>query len=269
MEVKPGGNVKRWELSYPYFEYSQSFKDNSTPWAGHKCFGYNLVKNLEPGLVVELGAWKGSSFYAFCQAVKDKKSKTKLIAIDTWQGDLHAGKYSDDVFNGFKAILAQYYKDVPASYIRKSFSDAVVDFDDHSIDLLHIDGFHTYEAVSTDFNTWKSKMKKNGIVLFHDISEHKEDFGVYKFWAEIKQQYKYCLEFSHSHGLGVLFMGEDEYNMVAPAFESDKLKCIQYSYEATKDELRDVQISLRELAEIKVSKYWLLKERVKKLAGKG
>ena len=259
---------RQWKIINPYFEYSGSFEDNSTPWAGHKCFSYNLIRNLEPSLVVELCTWKVSSFYSFCQAVKDIKGKTKLVAIDTWQGDSHAGKYTDEVFDTFKEILSKYYKDVPAGFIRKTFDDAVADFEDGTIDILHIDGFHTYEAVSKDFNTWKSKLKKDAIVLFHDISEHREGFGVYKFWAEVKSSYK-TLEFTHSHGLGILFNSDKRYDIIAPTFASDQLKCLQYSYEATKDELRDDQVKIRELAEIKVSRYWLMKERVKKLLGKG
>ncbi len=260
--------MKQWELIYPYFEYTESFEDNSTPWSGHKCFGYNLVRNLQPGLIVELGSWKGTSFYSFCQAAKDSKSKTKLVAIDTWQGDTHAGLFGDKVFNDFKSILSKYYNGVSANYIRKSFDDAVKDFEDHTIDVLHIDGFHTYQAVSNDFNTWKSKVKADGVILFHDINETKNDFEVYRFWTEIKDKYKTCLEFSHSHGLGILFLDEEKYKFVAENFESDKVKCLEFSYQLTKAQLFKDQLQIRELADIKASKYWLLKERVKKLLGK-
>lgn len=260
--------VKQWEITHPYFEYRDSFKDNSTPWAGHKCFGYNLVSNLEPGIVVELGTWKGTSFYSFCQAAKDKKLSTKLVAIDTWQGDIHAGRYGDEVFEQFKQILARYYPDVQASSIRQTFNDAVKQFDDQSIDILHIDGFHTYEAVSNDFNTWKNKMKENGIILFHDISEQQDDFGVYKFWAEIKAAYKNCLEFTHSHGLGVLILDDEIYNLIAAHFVRDRIKCLQYSYQVTKHELFEANAALRELAEIKNSKFWKAKEAAKRLLGR-
>lgn len=260
--------TEQWEIGYPYFEYTESFKDNSTPWAGHKCFGYNLVKNLEPKLVVELGSWKGTSFYSFCQAAKDKKLNTKLVAIDTWQGDEHAGKFGDEVFNQFKLLLSKYYPDVQASYMRQTFNDAVNSFENHSIDILHIDGFHTYEAVSNDFNTWKDKVKKNGIILFHDTRVQQDDFGVHKFWAEIKEQYKNCLEFSHSHGLGVLILDDELYNHMAAHFVRDRIKCLQYSYQVTKHELFEANYALRELAEIKNSKYWKLKERLKKILGR-
>jgi hypothetical protein len=260
--------TKQWEIGYPYFEYSESFKDNATPWAGHKCFGYNLVKNLEPELIVELGSWKGTSFYSFCQAAKDQKLNTKLVAIDTWQGDDHAGHFGDAVFVEFKRLLATYYSSVQASFIRRTFNEAVSSFTDNSIDILHIDGFHTYEAVSNDFNTWIGKVKKTGIILFHDISVKEGDFGVHKFWDEIKAKYTNTLHFSHSHGLGILVLDDEIYQHMKANFYADKIRCMQYSYQVTKGELYEANIMLRELADIKNSKYWKLKEKAKKLLGR-
>lgn len=260
--------TNQWETTYPYFEYNESFKDNATPWAGHKCYGYNLIKNLQPGLVVELGSWKGTSFYSFCQAAKDNRLNTKLVAIDTWQGDTQAGMFGNDVFSQFTGLLSKYYVNVQASYLRKTFNEAVNEFEDHSIDILHIDGFHTYEAVSNDFNTWKNKVKPNGVILFHDIKEQKDDFGVYKFWDEVKEQYKTCLEFSHSHGLGILILDNELYAHLAEHFVRDRIQCLQYSYQTTKKELFETNYATRELAEIKASKFWKLKGALKKILGR-
>jgi Methyltransferase domain len=260
--------TKEWEITYPNFEYTELFKDNATPWAGHKCFGYNLIKNLQPGLVVELGSWKGTSFYSFCQAAKDYKLNSRLVAIDTWQGDTQAGMFGDEVFNHFKQLLSKCYGGVNANFLRKTFDEAVNEFADQSIDVLHIDGFHTYDAVSYDFNTWKGKVKKTGVILFHDIKEQKDDFGVYRFWAEIKERYKNCLEFSHSHGLGILILDDGLYNHMAQHFVRDRIKCLQYSYQSTKHELFEANYAIRELADIKASKFWKLKEGAKKLLGR-
>ena len=215
-----------------------------------------------------MGSWKGTSFYSFCQAAKDTKRKTKLVAVDTWQGDSQAGVFGNEVFEQFNLLLAKHYKDVNAGYIRQTFNEAVKQFEDHSIDILHIDGFHTYEAVSNDFNTWKGKVKENGIILFHDISVKEGDFGVYKFWDEIKSIHKNCLHFSHSHGLGILILDDELYQLMAKDFYVDRIKCLQYSYQATKAELFETGYAVRELADIKASKFWKAKETLKKLLGR-
>ena len=91
--------------------------------------------------------------------------------------------------------------------IRKTFDEAVLGFKDDSIDILHIDGLHTYEAVKHDFETWLPKVNQNGIVLFHDIKVGEDDFGVYKLWEELKKKYA-TIEFFQSFGLGVLFLNK-------------------------------------------------------------
>jgi glycosyltransferase involved in cell wall biosynthesis/SAM-dependent methyltransferase len=85
-----------------------------------------------------------------------------------------------------------------------TFDEAVAQFQDQSVDLLHIDGLHTYEAVRHDFESWLPKLAPGALVLFHDNMETHGDFGVWKFWAELKQKHPQNFEFRHSHGLGVI-----------------------------------------------------------------
>ena len=73
------------------------------------------------------------------------------------------------------------------------------------ISLLHIDGLHTYEAVKHDFETWEPKV--TDVIMLHDICvPDNPDFGVWKLWAEIKNDK--CFEFNHCHGLAVFCKSE-------------------------------------------------------------
>jgi hypothetical protein len=83
------------------------------------------------------------------------------------------------------------------------FADALNHFDNESIDLLHIDGLHTYDAVKEDFTTWYPKVKPGGVILFHDVYARMMDFGAWKYWQEIAKEYP-SFEFRHGFGLGVL-----------------------------------------------------------------
>lgn len=157
---------------------------------------------------MELGSHWGASYAAFCQAVAEHGIDTRCYVVDTWQGDEHAGFYPEDVFRTLDTFNRESFVEF-SSLMRMTFDQAVSSFEDGSIDLLHIDGLHTYEAVRHDFETWLPKMSDRGIVLFHDISVRRDDFGVWKLWEELTPRYPH-LAFDHSAGLGVLFVGENQ-----------------------------------------------------------
>ena len=85
------------------------------------------------------------------------------------------------------------------------------------IDILHIDGLHTYEAVKNDFTNWSPFVKEEGIVLFHDIAV--QSFGVKEFFRELTGGYK--LFFLHSAGLGIFTRNKDLRDKIMNAFSQN------------------------------------------------
>lgn len=193
-----------WTSYKPEFDYERKHPliTEISAWRGHQQFAYDFIRWLKPKTIVELGTHWGLSFFSFCQAVVDGGFNTKSYAVDTWLGDSHAGYYQEEVYKTVLSVTQTYYSST-AKLMRSTFDDALASFEDESIDVLHIDGFHTYKAVSHDYYTWLPKVARNGIVLFHDISVKVLGFEVYWLWEELKQHPH--LEFQHCNGLGILF----------------------------------------------------------------
>jgi hypothetical protein len=175
----------------------------TTPWSGHRWFGYDLVRWLEPKRFVELGTHWGCSFFALTQAVLDGDLQTECHSVDTWEGDPDAGFYGPEVYESFSSIVGTWLRSVDIRIHRMTFDKALPTFEDESIDLLHIDGYHSYEAVSHDFETWLPKVAPNGIVLFHDVNPDSE-YGSAIYWKKLQEEYP-GFAFPHNFGLGVLF----------------------------------------------------------------
>jgi hypothetical protein len=176
-------------------------------WLGHIPFAMSLIEMNRPRTFVELGTLRGDSYCAFCQAIQATNSGTKAFAIDTWRGDIHIGALSDKLLHELRAHHDPLYKSF-STLIQSDFDAAVSRFEDASIDLLHIDGCHTYDAVKHDYETWLPKLSPRAVVLFHDTANRSTDFGVWKFWAEISNAHPH-FEFQHAQGLGILAVGTE------------------------------------------------------------
>lgn len=176
-------------------------------WWQHVPIAHWLVDMIKPITIVELGSHYGVSLFAFCEAAERFSPKTFIYAVDTWEGDEHAGSYSDDVYNQVAEHWSKHHR-TRARLIRSTFDEAVKYFEEASIDLLHIDGLHTYEAVKHDFETWLPKMKEDSIIVFHDINVRERDFGVWRLWQELRSMSDHSTyEVSNGHGLGMLIKG--------------------------------------------------------------
>ena len=149
---------------------------------------------------------RGFSYFAFCQAVQRLQLDTHCFAVDHWIGDAHAGFYGADVYRDV-CRHNRRYADF-SRLIRADFADASRMFADGAIDLLHIDGCHTYQAVRRDFETWLPKLSERGVVLLPRHGRVSQGFRSLPARDELRERYPH-FEFTHGHGLGVVGIGTE------------------------------------------------------------
>jgi len=185
-------------------------------WKGHRKFAEWLVDSINPKTIVELGVDYGYSTFVFGNTLQRNKEKKNIIGvitgIDLFMGDEHAGLRNTQDF-----VLGKI-KEYNLSQIVIQHAD----FTQFSklwskpIDILHIDGLHTYEAVKQDFTNWSPFVRKNGIILFHDVAI--PEFGIRDFFKELTDGYR--LYFVQSAGLGIYTKNKILYDKILNAFDN-------------------------------------------------
>ncbi len=215
--------AEKWHIGNPVFESDEICVHHRVwPWNGHRLFAYDLVRFMKPDSIVELGTYWGTSYFSFCQAVKDQDLATEIIAVDTWTGDEHTGSYEENAFETVNKTVDTCFPDLNTRLLRMYFKQALEQIEDNTIDIMHIDGCHNYDAAQEDYTTWLPKLREGGVVLMHDIADSC-DYGSVKFWNELRNQHP-AFTFQHSWGLGVLFpKGDIVYQQMLENNFEDKL----------------------------------------------
>ena len=195
-------------------------------WHEHKPFACDVLNLIKPKIFVELGTHYGDSYFSFCQTNRELELGVKCYAIDNWKGDSQSGLYDEEIYQKVSTYNRENYRNF-SELIRSDFDDAIDCFENSSVDLIHIDGHHTYQSIENDFNNWLPKVSEDGVILLHDIMVRSNDFGVWKFWEIIKKNYLTC-SFVHGHGLGVIFKSNKKQNIELSAFIESLIKCKYY-----------------------------------------
>jgi predicted O-methyltransferase YrrM len=167
-----------------------------------------IVASIRPKKVLEIGTFQGGTV---CVLARLSAPRATIISID-----LPGGKFG----GGQSKLRSLLYHTFGKSFQRMhlirgdSHSEEVaarVSQITQSLDVLFIDGDHTYEGVRHDFVSYSPLVRPGGIVAFHDIAEHPEKAGgdVPRFWNEVKGAYRYeeiIENRKQGWGIGVLYV---------------------------------------------------------------
>jgi len=133
-----------------------------------------LLADRQPKVILEIGSCAGGTLWAWSHlsahviGVDDRATAPALtvpLGVHAIVGDSHQGQTVGRVLSRLEEL---------------GVSDALVD-------VLFIDGDHSYGGVRRDYELWSPLVRPGGIIAFHDVLTHPPQYGVEvdKLWAEI------------------------------------------------------------------------------------
>jgi len=125
-----------------------------------------LAKSLPLGAqLVEIGSYQGGS--SCCLAAGILAKEATLHCVDTFMTDNVNAEGRHDTYPQFEANTRSYAQVIQA---HRGFSYDLASSFTQPLDLLFVDGDHSWEGVTTDLKLYIPLMKENAILVMHDTA---------------------------------------------------------------------------------------------------
>jgi predicted O-methyltransferase YrrM len=177
------------------------------------------IAGKNPGVVLEIGSYKGGSLYSISEFSREDAT---LVSIDMPFGLFGGSEVTAEDFIRLEREIKKnrpqqkFYPIRADSHIEESRGALVEILNGRKIDVLFIDGDHTYEGVKKDFEMYSPLVSDDGIIIFHDIVDHVTDPNtqVHRYWGEVIREFT-TKEFIESEqqcwaGIGIILKKKDK-----------------------------------------------------------
>lgn len=188
---------------------------------------HSFVRSIRPDVVVEIGSARGKSTCSLALGCKEN-GKGKVYAIDPHLPNPWAELgTSGDNEQFLRGRLKEYGLEDYCEVIRDTSVNAAKSWK-RPIDLIFIDGSHSYEGVKLDFELFQPFFTENTLVMFHDTTwdnptwtkikadtHFSEELGVPLFLEELRKAGYPSITFKTPPGITVLDPHVGGYDFVA------------------------------------------------------
>jgi len=148
------------------------------------------IERIRPRFVLEIGTAMGGTFFLLARAAAED---ALLLSLDL-PGGRWGGGYSTWKTWVYRRFLLPRQR---AGFVRSDSHDLAslervrALLNGSQLDLLFIDGDHSYAGVKADFNLYAGLVRPGGLIVLHDIARHAQtsDCHVDAFWAEIRHRF--------------------------------------------------------------------------------
>lgn len=153
---------------------------------------YGLARALKPAVAVEIGSARGKSACFVGRALKENGSG-RLFAIDPHTRTNWNDEDSVDTLEVMRANIRALKLERHVEIIRDTSVNAAARWM-LPIDMIFIDGDHSYEGVKRDWELFAPFVRQFGVVVFHDTMwdlkpdspYSRSDMGVPAFVEELR-----------------------------------------------------------------------------------
>lgn len=170
---------------YDGFPY-QEIPVNLWGWGSEDPNFATMIDAVQPGLIVEVGSWKGASAIHMAKLLSARSLKGHILCIDTWLGGLEIWTTRDDK-NFFPSLnlhhgYPQLYFQFLANVMHVGFQDLITPFPVtstigvrwmqlHQIkaDLIYIDASHDEADVYADVVNYWDVLNPGGALFGDDF----------------------------------------------------------------------------------------------------
>lgn len=157
-----------------------------------------FLKNYKIEKVLEVGTFRGGTAMLWAHMVAPLNGHV-YCADMRFDWSTHPNEHTSpleiqfprQVYNNSE--YEKYVTEIQGDTHDKDFVKKVADIAGE-VDLLFIDGDHSYDGVKQDFENYMSIVKSGGYIMFHDITEsdyhNKADCRVHLLWNQLKDLYE-------------------------------------------------------------------------------
>jgi hypothetical protein len=206
-----------WTDVYEGFDFAR-FPCDLQGWGGDSPAFAELINEVRPSLVIEVGTWKGASAVSMADAAAREGLSTKIVCVDTWLGALEFRMDLADT-ERFGALecrhgYPQVYYRFLANICHRGHHQRIVPFPmdsasaalwfmSHGIKagLIYIDASHEEEAVYQDLVDYRQLLAPGGKMFGDDWDWASVRAAVIAFAKDYK------LSVAHCHDKWVLAAG--------------------------------------------------------------
>jgi len=155
---------------------------------------------------VEIGLGKGLTTGHLMRNIKDPEFR--MYGVDPFQiypelreNNASSLRFMKTMHRNERLVSEQVNGDTRFALIKKMSDDAALDFEHESIDMVFIDGNHSYEYVLRDMENWTPLVRKGGIVAGHDyVTDPKSKYyDVQKAVHEFGDKHGYEIKTAPNH----------------------------------------------------------------------